>query len=279
MTITYFPFDAGAGSDVTEDEWREMAEHFRQTGVLPGELNELEVFGDSSGLQVKVKSGKAWVKGHYMKNDAELIVPISTAHATLGRIDLVVVKVDFTGNVITIETHDGTASGSPAAPALTQTASIWETKLAEVTVAAVAATINSGDVEDTRTFSGHNTTINFILGTGSSVIATGIAGWAYLPKNMQTKLLGTRLSGDQSGSIQVDLWHDVDKDSISDADSITNGNEPALSADTEDEVTDLSGYSDILFEGGVLLANVDSSATIQQATLAIDVVIYPINSK
>ena len=42
-----------------------------QNGVIDSYLNSLQVYADSSGMQVKVKSGGAWVKGEYYENDAE----------------------------------------------------------------------------------------------------------------------------------------------------------------------------------------------------------------
>jgi hypothetical protein len=38
----YLPFDAGAGANVTEDNWRKMARHWLGSGVLSNEDNELQ---------------------------------------------------------------------------------------------------------------------------------------------------------------------------------------------------------------------------------------------
>lgn len=155
MTQTYYPFDAGAGSNVAESQWTKMARLWLPTGVIDGGLNELAVFADSTGLQVKVPSGRAWIEGHFFESDAQVTLAIAAAHPTNPRIDRVIVRVDWTANTIALAVLSGTAAGSPSAPALTQTTSTWEISLAQVAVAATATTIAPGDVTDERTTVGH----------------------------------------------------------------------------------------------------------------------------
>jgi hypothetical protein len=142
-----WPWDTGA---VLESGWRDMAAHWVDTGVLAGELNSLEPFGDSSGMQVKVKTGKAWIKGHYYVSDTEVTLPIATANATNPRIDRVTVRADFGANSIVLAVVQGTPAASPALPPLTQTTAVWEIPVAEVTVAAGAVTIAASAVVDGR---------------------------------------------------------------------------------------------------------------------------------
>jgi hypothetical protein len=154
MTQNYFPFDVGAGAGVQESQWREMARYFRGTGVLSGFANTLEVYADSSGMQVKVKTGEAWIDGFKYKNDLELIVPISMANPTYGRIDRVVLRLDPSANTLQVAVLTGTPSGSPAVPALTQSLTgTYEISLAKITVDAGAVTIAAGKVTDERTYS------------------------------------------------------------------------------------------------------------------------------
>ena len=152
MAKTYFPFDAGAGANVTEAQWREMAEFFLRSGVIKGELNGLEAYGDSSGLQVKVRTGKAFIKGHYFKSDAEETLAISSNSSGNPRIDRVVLRADFTANTIDFAVLTGTPAGSPKEPTLTQSSTTWEVSLAKVAVANGAATITAGNVTDERSY-------------------------------------------------------------------------------------------------------------------------------
>lgn len=145
MTQRGFPFDAGEGL-AYELDWSLMARLWARSGVVRGQLNELAVFADSSGMQVKIPSGHAWVRGHYYTNDAEVTQTITTPHATLARIDRIVLRIDYSANTIRLALLTGTAAASPAVPALTQTDSLYEYSLAQVNVAAGAGNIAAGNV-------------------------------------------------------------------------------------------------------------------------------------
>lgn len=147
----YAFFDAGAGANVTEDTWRRAMRFVIGSGPIRGEDNELLVYGDSSGQQVKVKTGKVWIRGHFGENQSEKTIALAAAHATLGRIDLIVVRADFVNNRIELDKITGTASGSPVAPAVTQSSSIWEVALATVSVPAADNSVDAGAVVDART--------------------------------------------------------------------------------------------------------------------------------
>lgn len=158
MTQVFFPFDAGAGADVTEDGWTKMAELWIDSGVVSDiardPLNMLECYADATGLQVKVKSGKAWIVGHYYESTAEETLPIATADVTNPRIDLVILRIDWILNTIYLETLTGTPAAAPVAPTLTTSSTIHEMALAKVAVAASATTVASGDVTDERVYAG-----------------------------------------------------------------------------------------------------------------------------
>lgn len=85
MTEIFYPFDSGAGASVLESQWSEMARNWVSTGVLYDWLNKLAVYADSTGMQVKVRTGAAWMRGHFYKNDAEKILTIATSDPTNPR--------------------------------------------------------------------------------------------------------------------------------------------------------------------------------------------------
>lgn len=150
MTKTYFPFDAGPGSSVTEAQWVKMAQIWAQSGVIRGKLNKLAITGDSTGMQVKAASGAAWVNGFYFESDAIETIPITAADPVNPRYDIVVLRLDRVNNNIDFAVVAGTPAAIPVPPFTTRTDDIYELLLARVTVAALAATINSGDVSDMR---------------------------------------------------------------------------------------------------------------------------------
>lgn len=150
---SYRPFDTGPGASVTESGWRAMAKHWLTSGPIRTG-NNLEVYGDSSGRQVKVKTGEVWIQGHHGQLDALTVVPITANTSGLGRIDLVVARMNATTNVIELDVVLGIPSGAPVAPSPTQSSTVWEVPLATVVVANGVSTIAAGAVFDARKFAG-----------------------------------------------------------------------------------------------------------------------------
>jgi hypothetical protein len=149
----YGPFDAGTGANRTEAWWRDYARHFLTNGVLNGEQNELEAFGDSTGLQVKVRTGRIFIRSHWAKLTSETTLAIDSNSSGNPRIDRVVARVDAANNVVELDVIKGTPAGSPVAPTVATGASdIWEVSLAQVAVANGASTISAANVTDERTY-------------------------------------------------------------------------------------------------------------------------------
>jgi hypothetical protein len=147
LTQEYWPFATGAGATVTEARWSAMAKQWMPDGVLAGYLNQLQVFADSTGMQVKVRSGEAHIQGHVFRSDAEEILAVAANNSGSTRLDRVVVRLSWVAKTITIAVKTGTAS----LPALQQDSSVWEISLAQISVANLASTIASGNVSDLRT--------------------------------------------------------------------------------------------------------------------------------
>lgn len=150
MAQASFPFDAGAGASVLEGSWQKMARAWLSTGVITGRLNQLSVSADGSAMSVSVATGQAQVEGFFYENDSALALTIATAHATLGRIDTVVVRLDRTANSATLVVVTGTAAAPPVAPTLSATDSLYELPLANVQVDAAVGVITAGKVTDRR---------------------------------------------------------------------------------------------------------------------------------
>jgi hypothetical protein len=153
MTQTSWPFHTGtSGTPVLEDQWSQMARYWSGPGVAPfGNL--LEVYADSSGRQVKVKTGRAAVRGHWYESTAIETLTIAANASGNPRIDRVVLRLDPAANSVQLAVITGTPAGTPAAPALTLTdVGIWELPLARVAVANGAATITAGNVTDERVY-------------------------------------------------------------------------------------------------------------------------------
>lgn len=150
----FAPFDSGPGSSVTEDGWRAMMRRISRPGVIRDVANSMEVYADSTGMQVKVKTGEVWAEGHWGQISVEKIQAIATAHATLARLDRIVWRVDYVNNNVVVDAITGTASATPVAPNLTRNSSIFEGSLAVVSVPAADTGIDAAQVTDARVWGG-----------------------------------------------------------------------------------------------------------------------------
>lgn len=147
MAQSSWPFE---NIDTSETQFSQWARNIGE-GVKTGALNELEVFADSTGMQVKVRSGQALVRGHYYQNTAELALALEAADLTNPRVDTVVVELDPSANSIVLDVITGTPDPSPTAEPVVQTdAGIYQIKLAEIAVGTGVTTIAAGNVTDTR---------------------------------------------------------------------------------------------------------------------------------
>jgi hypothetical protein len=110
-------------------------------------------------MTVLVSSGACAVPGsegttqgcYFIMNDAAVSLAITAAHATLNRIDLVVVRIRdsvYSGatNTAALEIVTGTAASSPSAPALPANSLL----LAQVSVPATDTTITTSQITDKR---------------------------------------------------------------------------------------------------------------------------------
>lgn len=148
MAETSYPFDSNGLP--TESEWSTFFKRMIPDGVLRGSLDELQGFADSTGMQVKVRTGEAYVQGFYYGNDAVKTVAVTAADPSNPRIDRIVLRLSPSSNSITAVVKAGTPAGSPSAPALTQNSTTWEIPIALVAVAAGATGIAAGNVTDER---------------------------------------------------------------------------------------------------------------------------------
>lgn len=271
MTVQYFPFDAGAGSAVTEAQWTLMARLWRPTGVVPadegGNLDALEVYADGTGLQVKVKSGEAWILGHYVRSTAEETIALAAAHATLGRYDLIVVELDWANNTIQLSKVTGTASSSPAIPSPIQSSTVWQLPLASVLVSAGVTSISSDKVSDMRRYSSVKRAVLFQWLTPTGSLSTGDSkqAWAVPPEfsrwkiaRVQAHVITASSSGKPTFQIRRKRSGASDVDVLSTALTIDADENDSETASVPAEIND--EYSEIL-AGDELHIDVDDAGT------------------
>ena len=147
-------------------------------GVLAGITDELEVYANSSGMEVHVKAGECRARSHQGILSAASDLDIAASDLTYDRIDLVVVRVTYGDpSSMVITTKTGTPAATPVCPLPTQTAGdTWEIPLAQVSVSAGAVTIAASDVTDRR-FTYHMAGAAAIDFSGTSIVAAN--DWEY----------------------------------------------------------------------------------------------------
>lgn len=196
----------------TPQEWSKIAQNWLATGVIKGQLNELQVYADSTGMQVKVKSGQANTKGHLFESDAEEILPIATANATNPRIDRVIIRLDYTTDSVDLAILQGVPAVSPVGPALTQNSSRWEISLAYIYVNAGATTIAAVNVTDERRFvknanSFQEPWITATLQNGAYHITDGDDSGAVFRKNDMLEVKAKATIGTPTATLGTVLWN------------------------------------------------------------------------
>lgn len=139
-------------------------------GVLPTPASQLKV-NASSGMNVIVGEGDAWIQGHKIVLDADLPLAIAAADVQYNRVDSVVVFVDYVNREMNIEVKQGTPGASPQPPALVRDATRYEMRLAEIMVAKNAVEIKQANIADKRA---DNTVCGYTVGLIDQIDTTDL---------------------------------------------------------------------------------------------------------
>ena len=117
-------------------------------GVFMSVGNQLHTVA-GSGMQVIVKSGRAWFNSTWTLNDQEYPLTISAADVLLTRIDAVVLEVNSeqATRANSLKIVKGTPASTPAKPTLTNTSTVHQHALAYVTVAKNTTAITNSMIE------------------------------------------------------------------------------------------------------------------------------------
>lgn len=155
MAEVYKFFNSAPG----DERWHyasDFADYFSSVlsaGLLLDQNQEygLQVTYDS-GLNVKVSTGKALIKGYSYENTTDLTLTHNLPETTLDRIDRIVLRLDLknASRYIKAFVKEGVASETPVAPELQRDQYIYELSLAQVRLRANTASIEASDIKDER---------------------------------------------------------------------------------------------------------------------------------
>lgn len=144
----------GSPRTVDDNEYEILGSAWSTDGIVGSPADTPVVYADSSGMQVKIRSGKYGVlhgKGWY-SGSSDITKSISANASGQPRVDLVVLGLDRSTQLVTEYVKTGTPGSSPVPPALQRDAAgaggtgKWEIPLARIAVASGAATISAGNV-------------------------------------------------------------------------------------------------------------------------------------
>lgn len=151
----FFDYDEVRENEYQADEWAEFFRTFFADGVP--ELNSnLQVVAPDAGMQVNIIYGVAMVFGYWygLKDNGTgpKSMQIAAAHASLARIDRVVLRLnkDFAVMSIALVILPGIPSANPEPTALTREGNIYEISLAKVRIEPGVSDITTDKITDER---------------------------------------------------------------------------------------------------------------------------------
>lgn len=112
--------------------------------------NGLQVLADTNDMSVNVQTGSANINGYRYDNDAIKTLSIDNADGVLNRVDNIVIRLDLTNRLISTQVIKGTFAQSPVAPDLVRSSTIYDLRIAKVSIPAGTTTITQDLVTDCR---------------------------------------------------------------------------------------------------------------------------------
>lgn len=128
-----------------EDFARHLAKYFTN-GIFN---NELQVIANND-MTITIKAGDANINGYRYTNTGDLTKTIDMADGILKRIDNVVLRLDLTNRLISAQIIKGTFADKPVAPELVRTSTIYDLRIAKISIPAGTTTITQDLITDTR---------------------------------------------------------------------------------------------------------------------------------
>lgn len=133
-----------------EDVNRFLEGLISSNGIFANVGDEM-VVTPSSGMVLNVGTGKAMVNARWCSiTDKPETVTISSAHATLNRIDRIVLRHDVSSREVYLHVIEGANSSNPSIPPIVRNSEYYDISLARVYVAKGATAITANRITDER---------------------------------------------------------------------------------------------------------------------------------
>lgn len=153
MAITYGFFNSVNGDRLYNAD--DISNYFLKlisNGVFATPANAMQV-QENDGMTVQVSAGWGFINCKWINNDAPYLLTLDAADVVLNRIDRVVMRLNASNDVRTMELaiKKGTPASNPQPPTLTRVSGgVWELSLAQIAVAGGSATITQANITDER---------------------------------------------------------------------------------------------------------------------------------
>lgn len=225
-----------------------------------------------TGMQVIVKSGRAWFDSTWTLNDAEYPLSIDAADVLLTRIDAVVLEVnsEVATRANTIKVVKGTPASTPAKPTLTNTATVHQHALAYVTVAKNTTAIT-------------NSMIEIVVGKTETPYVTAILETTDITDLFKKwendfQVWFETVKGTLDGDVALNLQNQIDH-CVKKADKATSAD---IAAGTADKWVDASSIFNSIINVGCIITDYSDSLRnnidyqlITDTNASLDIVDYP----
>lgn len=133
----------------SSDDFSSYFRDFYSNGIMADNSNYFAVTA-KSGMSLTVKSGTAYIDGHFYRPVNDAVVTLAQSDTQYSRIDLVQIKCDYVTSRIYVEVVTGEAKSTPTIPTLKRDASAYCLGLAAVTVKANASAVAQANIQDLR---------------------------------------------------------------------------------------------------------------------------------
>lgn len=151
MEKSYFFDDTDGDREYAAADFADFLSGITQNGVVRVTDGSL-IVTVGTGLQLNVAAGYGIINGRLYHNNASLSLALDAAHATYGRYDRVVLRLDTAQDTrsMVLAIVKGTPAASPTVPALINSGSVSEIAIANILVPATATSLLSGNLTDER---------------------------------------------------------------------------------------------------------------------------------
>ena len=155
MSEQSMPWDAEEENGVYDrvfysEDFAAMFSAFWGNGVFDNPTDALQVVSKGNGMEVSVLTGRGHINGHFYVNTADKDFTVPEASSSNARIDCIILRMEAAKKTITLQYVTGVPAVMPTAAELVRTETIYDLRIAEITVNANITGITQNNIADKR---------------------------------------------------------------------------------------------------------------------------------